>query len=254
MDPEAYFTAMDLPGFQLLIFAPRGTGDSSRPPTPNGYRIAGYVEDLESLRIHLGVDQLTLYGNSHGGMVSLAYACRHPDRVARLIVTNAPPRMDDAYRAAAADLRQRFAETFEDGAERLAAADAADAALDTDIDGGERQLQFRTLIARYVAHEGPAETAFLDRLCSAPMNWESVSVMYAEMVDGLDVLEGAEKVAAPALVIAGEFDVTVPPAAMRWIADALTNSRYVEFSGVGHFVEVEAGPLFSETVCNFLAG
>ena len=210
MDPEAYFTAMDLPGFQLLIFAPRGTGDSSRPPTPDGYRIAGYVEDLESLRIHLGVDQLTLYGNSHGGMASLAYACRHPDRVARLIVTNAPPLMDDAYRAAAADLRQRFAETFEDGAERLAAADAADAALDTDIDGGERQLQFRTLIARYVAHEGPAETAFLDRLCSAPMNWESVSVMYAEMVDGLDVLEGAEKVAAPALVIAGEFDVTVP--------------------------------------------
>ena len=233
---------------------PTRNGDSSRPSTPDGYKIAGYVEDLESLRVHLGVDQLTLYGNSHGGVVSLAYTCRHPDRVAHLIVTNAPPRMDDAYRAAAADVGQRFAETFADGAERLAAAEAADAALDTDIDGEDRRLQFRTLLARYVVNQGPAETSYLDRLSSAPMNWESVAVMYAEMLDGLDVLEGAEAVTAPTLVIAGEFDVTVPPAAMRWIADAFTSSQYVEISGVGHFVEVEAPRLFSEAVCQFLAG
>jgi pimeloyl-ACP methyl ester carboxylesterase len=35
------------------------------------------------------------------------------------------------------------------------------------------------------------------------------------MLDGLDALDGADNVTAPALVIAGEFDVTVPPAAMR---------------------------------------
>jgi len=41
---------------------------------------------------------------------------------------------------------------------------------------------------------------------------------------------------------------------MRWIADALPNSKYVEFPGVGHFVEVEASEPFSNTVCRFLAG
>src|ERR1700726_4594860 len=76
MDPEAYFAAMDLPGYELLIFAPRGTGASSFPPSTNGYRMAGSVDDLESLRKHLGVGALTFYGNSHGGMVALAYACR----------------------------------------------------------------------------------------------------------------------------------------------------------------------------------
>jgi pimeloyl-ACP methyl ester carboxylesterase len=253
MDPEAYFAAMDLPGFELLIFAPRGTGASTPPPTKDGYKIAGYVEDLDSLRVHLGVGALMLYGNSHGGCMSLAYACRSPERVARLVVTNAPPRMDDAYKAAAADVQRRFAETFPDGAERLAASEKANASLQTDIGEEEKHRQFRTLMARYVARQGPAEVAYLDRLCSAPMNWDSVWVMYAEMLDGLDLLLDAGNVTAPALVIAGEFDVVVPPAAMRLIADLLPNARYVEFPGIGHFPEVEASDSFSATLCEFLA-
>ena len=72
MDPQAYFAAMHLPSYELLMFAPRGTGASTRPPEKDGYKIAGYVDDLESPRLHLGVDALTLYGNRHGGCVSLA--------------------------------------------------------------------------------------------------------------------------------------------------------------------------------------
>jgi len=254
MDPDAYFAAMDLPGHELLVFAPRGTGASTAPETADGYRIAGYVEDLESLRSHLGLDALTLYGNSHGGCMALAYAGRSPERVERLVITNAPPRMDDAYKTAAAEVQRRFAETFPDGAERLAAAETANAALQSDIGEEEKRRQFRVLMARYVARQGPAETAYLDRLCAARMNWDSVWAMYAEMLDGLDLLQDAGKITAPALVIAGEFDVVVPPAAMRLIADSLPNARYVEFSGIGHFPEVEAGESFSCTLIEFLAG
>jgi proline iminopeptidase len=253
MDPDAYFAAMNLPGYELLIFAPRGTGSSTSPPTGEGYKIAGYVEDLESLRVHLAIDALTLYGNSHGGCVSLAYACRFPERVARLVVTNAPPRMDDAYKAAAAEVQRRFAEAFPDGAERLAASERANAALETDIGDDERHRQFRILMSRYVVQEGPAEAAYLDRLCSAPMNWDAAPVMYAEMLDGLDLLLDAGNVTMPALVIAGELDVVVPPAAMRLIADALPDARYLEFPGIGHFPEVEANQAFSAALGEFLA-
>jgi len=43
-----------------------------------------------------------------------------PERVAQLVVTNAPPRMNDGDREAAAEVQRRFAETFPNGAERLA--------------------------------------------------------------------------------------------------------------------------------------
>jgi pimeloyl-ACP methyl ester carboxylesterase len=160
--------------------------------------------------------------------------------------------MDDAYKAATAEAQRRFAETFSDGTERLAASEKASAALETGIGDDEKHRQFRILMARYVAHQGPAEAAYLDRLCAAPMNWDSAPVMYAEMLDGLDLLVDTSNVTAPVLVLAGEFDVVVPPAAMRLIADALPNARYLEFPGIGHFPEVEANQSFSAALRDFL--
>jgi proline iminopeptidase len=253
MDPEAYFAPIKLPGYEMLVFAPRGTGRSSFPGSPAGYRIAGYVEDVESLRCHLDVDRLMLYGNSHGGTVALAYACAYPERVARLVISNAAARVDASFEEAVAEARRRFAETVPDGVERLAAADEADAALDRGLSRAVSQRAFRTAMACSVAREGPAETAYLDRLCSAPTNHEAAEAMYAEMLEGLDVLERADAVTAPALVIAGESDVVVPPAAARLIADSLPNARYIEFAGVGHFVGVEASEQFRAAVCEFLS-
>ena len=223
------------------------------PATPDGFRIAGYVEDVESLRVHLGLEVLTLYGHSHGGCIALAYAQRSPERVERLVISAAPPRMDDAHAAAVTEVHRRFAETVEDGAARLTAAERANAALRTDLDSDERRRQLQLLMARYVVRQGDAETAYLERLCAAPMNWAPVEPMYAEMLDGLDLLRDAAAVTAPTLVVAGELDVVVPPSTMRLLADALPHARYVEFAGVGHFPEVEAREAFSSTLVRFLA-
>ena len=125
MDPEAYFADLDLPGYELLIFAPRGTGASSFPEPPGAYLIADYVSDVEALREHLDLEQLTLYGNSHGGCVALAYAAAYPQRVARLIVANAPHAMGDGQVEAALEARARFTAAFVDGEARLEASDGA---------------------------------------------------------------------------------------------------------------------------------
>ena len=254
MDPEAYFADLELPGYQLLVFAPRGTGESSVPSTSDGYGIAGYVDDVEALREHLGQHKLTLYGNSHGACVALAYAGAHPDRVERLVLTNGPARLDDAFIAAAKRARTHFTETFADGADRLAAAADADDALGGELDEAERRRQYRTLMAGYVAELGPAEVGYLDRLCAAPVNWEPVFEMSKEFVAGLDLLAGAQAVVAPALAIGCEFDVTVPASAMHLIAEALPNGHFLELAGVGHFPEVEAPAEFRAAVSAFLAG
>lgn len=253
MDPQAYFAPLELPGFELLIFAPRGTGASTPPASSEGYRIAGYVEDLESLRLHLGAGRLALYGNSHGGMASLAYACAHPERVARLAIVNAPARLGEAFQAAVSEAETRFGEAVPGAEERVRAAREAGEEMDTVTGEAERRRLFRTLMARYVAREGERELAYLDRLCSAPMNWDAAEPMYEELVGGLDLLEQAGAVSAPALVMGCEFDVTVPAATMREIAAALPDARYVQFDGVGHFRDVEASERVVSTLEAFLS-
>jgi pimeloyl-ACP methyl ester carboxylesterase len=252
MDPEAYFSDMDLPGYETLIFAPRGTGASSRPGPPDAYRIADHVADVEELRQHLDLEQLTIYGNSHGGCVALAYASTYPERVARLIVINAPHSMGDGYLAAATDARERFKAALIDGEARLQASDDAWLAIAKARDETERQRLFRIFMERYVARLEAAETGYLDRLCSAPMNFESVDVMSSEFQSGLELLDGAGAVEAPTLVTGSEYDVTVPAPMMRALAAALPYGQYVEFADIGHFPEVEAGPAFTNVMLEFL--
>lgn len=253
MDPEAYFHPLNLPGHELLVFAPRGVGASSRPPGDQAYLIGDYVSDLEALRVHLGLERLTLYGNSHGGCTVLAYAIRYPHRVQRFAVTNAPHTMDDGFSRAVAEVQSRFSAAFADGAERLKISEESWPAIAKTSDPGERQRLFRRFMDRYVAQLDAAETEFLDRLCSAPMNFECVDVMYREFTDGLELLDGAERATAPALIVACEYDVTVPAVALKQIAEALPSARYFEFAQTGHFPEVERSADFTALILDFVS-
>jgi pimeloyl-ACP methyl ester carboxylesterase len=252
LDPEAYFAGVDLPGLEMLIFAPRGTALSTAPESADGYRIAGYIRDLESLRVHLALDRMMLYGNSYGGSVALAYASTHRDRVDRLIISNAAARVDQAFEDAVARATGRFVAHVQDAAGRLSAAAAADAAAETDSSNAARQRAHRASMACRVAHEGPVEAAYLDRLCAAPRNSDAVSGMWVEWRAGMDLFEGLAAVTAPTLPIGGQFDTVVPPDVVRQIAEAMANARYVEIPDVGHFVAIEARDRFQDIVCEFL--
>ncbi|CAG7599852.1 Proline iminopeptidase [Paenibacillus solanacearum] len=49
------------------------------------YDIATFIEDLEQLRIHLGLERWIVGGHSWGASLALAYAVQHPARVMALI-------------------------------------------------------------------------------------------------------------------------------------------------------------------------
>ncbi len=252
MDPEAYFDPAVLPGWTQLILCPRGTGASEAPPTPEGYRVAGYITDVDELRRHLGVERLTLYGNSHGATVALAYAGTYPRHISRMVLANGLARMDEDFAADVAAARDRFVAQVPDGVQRLAAADSAGERLPHggDEDGQRRDL--RMLMSRYVASLDQNTGAYLDRLCAAPMHYEAVGPMYEEFITGLDLLAGARDITVPTLVIGGELDVTVPVEHAQKIADALPDAHCARLAGAGHFVEVEVPRRWSTLVQGFL--
>jgi pimeloyl-ACP methyl ester carboxylesterase len=71
----------------------RGTGASAVPADPASYRCDRLVDDVEALRVHLGLDRIDLLGHSAGAALALLYAARHLDRVGRLALINPSPRV-----------------------------------------------------------------------------------------------------------------------------------------------------------------
>ncbi|NMN95669.1 alpha/beta fold hydrolase [Antrihabitans stalactiti] len=70
--------SVDLPGFART--GPRPDGD---------YRVATYVTTLVGFLDALGIERVTVVGNSFGGNLAWNLALDHPDRVDRLVLINA---------------------------------------------------------------------------------------------------------------------------------------------------------------------
>ena len=67
-----------------------GMGLSDKPGEDSyEYSLERRIDDLEALLAELGVvNNITLVLHDWGGMIGMGYACRHPDRVSRLIIMN----------------------------------------------------------------------------------------------------------------------------------------------------------------------
>ncbi len=74
------------------VIAPdqRGFGYSSRPGGVESYTPDKPVADLLALADHLGIGPFTLVGHDWGGAIAWMAALQNPQRIARLIIVNAP--------------------------------------------------------------------------------------------------------------------------------------------------------------------
>jgi pimeloyl-ACP methyl ester carboxylesterase len=79
--------------YHLIALDQRGHGDSSWPMEPE-YATDDYVADLEALVEARGLGRFGLIGLSMGGMNSMAYATRHPERLAFLVPIDIRPGID----------------------------------------------------------------------------------------------------------------------------------------------------------------
>jgi len=102
------------PGYTLVAFDPRGTGNSgflgclvgSDPVVAAQqiascgqsigagrvyYTTAANAEDVDAVRQAVGVDKVALWGTSYGTKVALAYALAHPANIERLVLDSVVP-------------------------------------------------------------------------------------------------------------------------------------------------------------------
>jgi pimeloyl-ACP methyl ester carboxylesterase len=72
--------------FRVTLYDLRGHGRSEMPE--QGYSPHTLAQDLSGLMDHLGIEKAHLLAHSFGGVVSLNFACDHPDRVHSLVLAD----------------------------------------------------------------------------------------------------------------------------------------------------------------------
>ena len=94
-------------GRTLIMIDQRSGGRSELVQDKERLAFPRYVDDVEALRIHFGLQKMVLAGQSFGARVGAKYAATHPDRVERLMFWSpAPP--TEAFAAAREAATNRF--------------------------------------------------------------------------------------------------------------------------------------------------
>jgi len=72
--------------YRIVLFDQRGCGKSTPHASLEENTTWHLVEDMETLRGHLGIERWQVFGGSWGSTLALAYAQRHPARVSELVL------------------------------------------------------------------------------------------------------------------------------------------------------------------------
>ncbi|MDG2155357.1 MAG: prolyl aminopeptidase [Gammaproteobacteria bacterium] len=72
--------------YRVILFDQRGAGKSRPHASTDDNTTWKLVEDIETLRVFMGVERWQVFGGSWGSTLALAYAQKHPERVSELVL------------------------------------------------------------------------------------------------------------------------------------------------------------------------
>jgi proline iminopeptidase len=225
---------------RIIFYDQRGDGRSAPLKAGQSCNLADQIADLDALRAHLGFEKIDLLGHSWGGYLSMAYAARHPEHVAHLlIVDSAAPRW--------ADTLFLFDQIFPEVSERRAGYTFADemgdkAASDASIH------DYLTML--FYSQE--KRDTFVAQMAAGVYHKEVFQAVISDL-PRFDLNPELPKYKFPVMVMTGRYDINVAPLVAYHIHKAIHGSRFLVFEHSGHLPFYEEPEAFVHATEEFLA-
>ncbi len=225
-------------GFHCHALDQRGRGLSDWAE-PSSYRTESYVQDLEDLVAHLGLQRFVLVGHSLGGANALEYARQHPGRLLALVIEDIGPGSSSAG----------------EGAERIRREMRETPLLFADWD--EARAFWRR------SRPGLSEQGLASRLAHS-MRETSDGITWRHDQQGIaqarlsiaptDLWPAVRALDCPSLFIRGGRSDFLPPATVAAMSEANPHIRTVEIADASHYVHDDQSERFNAVVTGYLAG
>lgn len=211
---------------RLIRFDHRGHGESGAPLPP--YTMADLGGDVIALADHLDLDRFDFCGISMSGQIGLWLAVNRPNRIGRLALSNTGAKIgtEEAW-------NQRIATVEKGGMEAI-----VDVVVERFFSAAWRD-----------AHPGDTERA---RETIRAIDPDGYSGCCAAIRDS-DFSETASSIRSPTLLVGGRHDVSTPPEAQEWLANAIPDAD-LTILDAAHLSNVERPEEFGSALKGLLAG
>ena len=223
--------------YRTIAYNARGYPPSDVPESPAAYSQDQAVDDIRGVLDALGIRKAHICGLSMGGLATLHFGLRYPERALSLVVAGA------GYGSVPGDT-ERFRRDVEETARRF------------ERDGMTAVAEFYT--------KGPTRVQFMDK---DPAGWREFYDMFcAQSAKGhaltmrgvqmtrpsiYELEAGMERMTVPALIVTGDEDEPCLEPAL-FMKRKIRSSGLVVIPKAGHTVNLEDPDTFNRAVLDFL--
>jgi pimeloyl-ACP methyl ester carboxylesterase len=202
-------------------------------PDPRGdYSRDNYVADILEVADRLGLRQFVLGGNSMGGKHALAFAVKHPERLAGLVLVD----------GSGGPMLKLDRKEEEDDSGNIGFTIARMPGVNLIAEQITPRSLIQQSLEQSVSVKAVASEAAVDRyweLLRYPGNRRATLARFSLPYDPLTEAAIAG-VKTPTLILWGEEDRLIPVEAGRWLDKAMPASTLVVYPGIGHLPHEEA--------------
>jgi pimeloyl-ACP methyl ester carboxylesterase len=219
--------------YRLIVWDPRGHGQSESPADPSQYSVQRSAEDLRGLLDHLGIDRAHIGGLSMGGGIAARFAVTYPERVVSLMILDS----NTASGVPTSPAMRQIRETTINLCKTQDMAAVADYFLGAHPsyklyagDSPEARDRLRRMILALEPH-GFANT--IQALLRADFPTERLA-----------------QITAPTLVLAGEHDPALE--VVRLTHRTIPGAQFVMIPGAGHLSNLDQPERFQHQIVEFV--
>ena len=244
-------------GIEYYYYDQLGSGHSDQPDEPSLWELERYVDEVEQVRVALGLERenFVLYGQSWGGVLAIEYALRHQANLRGLVISNMMSSAP-AYNAYAREVLMP-----EMDQEKLAEIKAFEADHRTE----DPRYMDLVIEQHYVHHvlrmpfadwPDPVERAFAHVNLAIYVSLQGPSELGISADAKLANWERTEELSSirvPTLVIGAKHD-TMDPAYMEMMAGRLPMGSYLHCPDGSHLAMYDDQERYFEGLVEFLQG
>lgn len=245
--------------YKLIFIDERGSGRSQKLEDASGYTIENMVEDVEAVRLALGLGEISLLGHSYGGALAQAYALKYQRNLSHLILGSTWS-STKALNEIFVRMKQNMPPELRDRIDKL----EAEGLFGHGNDYEKNRYTSQYMIAAwgegyfpYVYHNR-ADPNY-DPVDNGKMSWDLYREMWGEhgefIVDGnlksVEYTERLSSIKVPTLILVGEHD-ECDPSLSQVMHGRIAGSKMVVLPKSGHMTFVDQPAMFEKAVEAFL--
>lgn len=223
---EAFDGHLPAAGIEYHYYCQLGSKFSDQPEDPSLWTIDRFVEEVEQVRLALGLDEnnFYLYGQSWGGILAIEYALKYPQHLKGLIISNMMASMV-AYNDYAHQVIMPAMDP--DVLAEIKAFEAAEDYTNPRYHAllMEHHYVHRVLRMPVADWPDPVQRAFANLNADIYIPMQGPSELGASgVLASWDRSADLHQITVPTLVIGGQHD-TMDPEHLQWMGDTLPHGR-----------------------------